>query len=157
MKNTNTACDEDKTSENMKADSLLDTESINTKFQEVSDIFNKLSAITEEVGQWSKSTGQLFYMEVLRNIYTARQLFLCQLLFIPLLVLFVFSLCILVGVIAYTISLSILVGFICFLLTTFLVLIGLIFWQKHLMSFLGFKETIDQLKEGVDVISKASK
>lgn len=157
MNNTDKVYDENKISDTESTESVLDKQNVNVKIDEVIDVFNKLSALTEEVGQWSKSTIQLFFMEVLRNIASAKQLFFCQLLFIPLLILFIFSLCITVGVIAYTISLNILVGLLFFILAMSAVLGGLIFWQKYLIGFLGFKDTLEQLKEGADVISKATK
>jgi hypothetical protein len=157
MKNTDKACDENKISEADSLDNLLDTQNLSVKIDEILDVFNKVSALTEELGQWSKSTVQLFFMEVLRNVNAAKQIFLCQLLFIPLLILFVFSLCVTAGVVAYTITLNILIGFAFFILAMSAVLGGLVFWQKHLMSFLGFNSTLEQLKEAADVISKATK
>jgi ABC-type nickel/cobalt efflux system permease component RcnA len=86
----------------------------------------------------------------------AKKFLVCQLLFIPLLVLFIFSICVSVGIVSYSITHNMLIGVGLFLFTMSVVLVGLVYWQKYLMQFFGFKDTISQLKEGMDVISKAS-
>tara|TARA_R110001583_G_scaffold4077_4_gene24354 strand:+ start:895 stop:1377 length:483 start_codon:yes stop_codon:yes gene_type:complete len=157
MQDTKDVLNEDKISDATKKDALLNSEEINVKIDEIKDIFNKVSTVAHEVGLWSESTIQLFFTEVLRNVAAAKQLFVCQLLFIPLLVLFIFSLCVCVGIITYSLTESLLIGVGLFILAMLLVLVGLIYWQKYLLRFFGFKATVSQLKEGFDVISKASK
>lgn len=157
MENTKTVSSKDKISDGAQPEPLLKPTEIKSDISDIADIFNKISSMALEVGKWSESTVQLFFTEVLRNVAAAKQFLLCQLLFIPLLVLFIFSLCICVGIVSYSLTQSIYVGVGAFLLVMLLVLVGLSYWQKYLLRFFGFKDTISQLKEGVDVISKASK
>ncbi|AZG72153.1 hypothetical protein SHLI107390_06275 [Shewanella livingstonensis] len=157
MENTDDVCSKDKISDGTQSEPHVNSDEMNVNVEEIKDIFNKVSKLAQEVGQWSESTVQLFFMEVLRNVAAAKQFFVCQLLFIPLLVLFIFSLCVCTGIVLYSITLNILIGVGGFLLAMMLVLVGLLYWQKRLIRFFGFKETVSQLKEGIDVISKASK
>jgi hypothetical protein len=157
MENTDDVCSKDKISDGTQSDPHVNSDEMNVNVEEIKDIFNKVSKLAQEVGQWSESTVQLFFMEVLRNVAAAKQFFVCQLLFIPLLVLFIFSLCVCTGIVLYSITLNILIGVGGFLIAMMLVLVGLLYWQKRLIRFFGFKETVSQLKEGIDVISKASK
>lgn len=157
MDNTKKVWDEDKTSQGTQEEPLLNTDEISVKIDEISDVFNKASKIAQEVGHWSESTVQLFFIEIQRNIEAAKRFVACQLLFIPLLILFIFSSCVSVGIVVYSITGNLLIGVGSFLLIMALVLIGLIYWQKYLIRFFGFKDTIAQLKEGADVISKATK
>lgn len=157
MENTDDVCSKDKISDGTQSEPHVNSDEMNVNVEEIKDIFNKVSKLAQEVGQWSESTVQLFFMEVLRNVAAAKQFFVCQLLFIPLLVLFIFSLCVCTGIVLYSITLNILIGVGGFLIAMMLVLVGLLYWQKRLISFFGFKETVSQLKEGIDVISKASK
>ena len=138
-------------------DGQLNAETLGIKIDEITDVFNKVSKIAQEAGQWSESTIKLFFIEILRNIEAAKRFAVCQLVFIPLLILFIFSLCICIGIIAYSLTYNVLIAVGLFLLAMGLVLLGLAYWQKHLMKFFGFKATIAQLKEGADVISKAAK
>ncbi len=135
----------------------FNTESLGVKFDEITDVFNKLSKIAQEAGQWSESTIKLFFIEILRNVEAAKRFAVCQLLFIPLLILFIFSICICIGIIAYSFTSNLLIAVGMFLSAMGLVLVALAYWQKYLMRFFGFKATIAQLKEGADVISKAAK
>jgi len=157
MENTEKVYSKDKISDGTETDPHVNSDEVNVKVDEIKDIFNKISKLTQEVGQWSESTVQLFFIEILRNIVAAKKFFICQLLFIPLLVLFIFSLCVCTGIMIYSITHSIFIGLGIFLLAMMLVLVGLIYWQKRLIRFFGFKDTVSQLKEGIDVISKASK
>ena len=157
MENTDDVCSKDKISDGTQSEPHVNSDEMNVNVEEIKDIFNKVSKLAQEVGQWSESTVQLFFMEVLRNVAAAKQFFVCQLLFIPLLVLFIFSLCVCTGIVLYSITLNILIGVGGFLIAMMLVLVGLLYWQKRLIRFFGFKETVSQLKEGIDVISKASK
>ena len=143
MENTDDVCSKDKISDGTQSEPHVNSDEMNVN--------------VEEIGQWSEATVQLFFMEVLRNVAAAKQFFVCQLLFIPLLVLFIFSLCVCTGIVLYSITLNILIGVGGFLIAMLLVLVGLLYWQKRLIRFFGFKETVSQLKEGIDVISKASK
>ena len=138
-------------------DGQLNAETLGIKIDEITDVFNKASKIAQEAGQWSESTIKLFFIEILRNIEAAKRFAVCQLVFIPLLILFIFSLCICIGIVAYSLTYNVLIAVGLFLLAMGLVLLGLAYWQKHLMKFFGFKATIAQLKEGADVISKAAK
>ena len=157
MENTDDVCSKDKISDGTQSEPHVNSDEMNVNVEEIKDIFNKVSKLAQEVGQWSESTVQLFFMEVLRNVAAAKQFFVCQLLFIPLLVLFIFSLCVCSGIVIYSLTDSIFIGLGVFLLTMMLVLVGLLYWQKRLIRFFGFKDTVSQLKEGIDVISKASK
>lgn len=135
----------------------FNTETLGVKFDEITDVFNKVSKIAQEAGQWSESTIKLFFIEILRNVEAAKRFAVCQLLFIPLLILFIFSICICIGIIAYSLTSNLLIAVGMFLSAMGLVLVALAYWQKYLMRFFGFKATIAQLKEGADVISKAAK
>ncbi|QDE30065.1 MULTISPECIES: hypothetical protein [Shewanella] len=159
MENTKKVSSKDKISDGPQTDPLLDpdnSEEETVNIDDITDILSKLSKVTQNVGEWSESTVQLFFIEVLRNVAAAKQFFVCQLLFIPLLVLFIFSLCVSVGIITYSLTQSLLSGVGIFLLVMSSVLAGLVYWQKYLLRFFGFKDTISQLKEGIDVLSKAS-
>ncbi|RBW47941.1 hypothetical protein DS885_00390 [Psychromonas sp. B3M02] len=155
--NNEPVCDENKISDEAKSDNLFDTEQIEQKFNEVSSMFNKLSDTIDALGKWSESTIQVFFMELLRSIAASKQFLLCQVLFIPLLILFVFSTCIAIGIVFYSLTGYLLVGVGTSLLSMLLVLAGLAYWQKRLMKMIGFTDTIAQIKEGIDVVSKASK
>ena len=167
MENTPNMSNQDKTSQGTQKDPLLDNEELNNeqlnsdgidvKIDDLKDVFNKVSNIAQEAGQWSESTIKLFFVEILRNVAAAQRFVVCQLLFIPLLILFIFSLCVSIGIVAYSLTYNLLIAVGFFLLAMSLVLLGLIYWQKYLTRFFGFKETIAQLKEGADVISKAAK
>lgn len=157
MENTDDVCSKDKISDGTQSEPHVNSDEMNVNVEEIKDIFNKVSKLAQEVGQWSESTVQLFFMEILRNVAAAKQFLVCQLLFIPLLVLFIFSLCVCSGIVIYSLTHSIFIGLGVFLLTMMLVLVGLLYWQKRLIRFFGFKDTVSQLKEGIDVISKASK
>ncbi|WP_413479011.1 phage holin family protein [Vibrio hibernica] len=157
MEDTNKGLHENETSDDHQTDTPLPTEEdITNKIDEIKSAFNQVSKVITEVGQWSESTAQLFYLEVQRNIAAAKQSIICQVLFIPLLILFIFSLCISIGVVAYVLTQNVLIGIGLFLFAMGLILAGLIYWQKRLIRSFGFNETISQLKEGVDVITKAA-
>lgn len=156
MENTKTVSSNNKISDGTQTDPLSNSDEVNANVDEITDIFNKVSKVAQDIGQWSESTVQLFFMEVSRNIVVAKKFLVCQLLFIPLLVLFIFSICVSVGIVSYSITHNMLIGVGLFLFTMSMVLVGLVYWQKYLMQFFGFKDTISQLKEGMDVISKAS-
>lgn len=156
MENTKTVSSNNKISDGTQTDPLSNSDEVNANVDEITDIFNKVSKVAQDIGQWSESTVQLFFMEVSRNVVVAKKLLVCQLLFIPLLVLFIFSICVSVGIVSYSITHNMLIGVGLFLFTMSMVLVGLVYWQKYLMQFFGFKDTISQLKEGMDVISKAS-
>jgi len=155
--NTEQVCDENKISDDTQPDNLFDTEQIEKKIDEVSSLFNKLSDTIDTLGKWSESTIQVFFMELLRSVNASKQFLLCQVLFIPLLILFFFSTCIAVGIVFYSLTGQVLIGVGTFLLSMIAILGALAYWQKRLMKMIGFTETIAQMKEGVDVVSKASK
>ena len=154
---TEPVCDENKISDDTKPDNLLDAEKIEQKFNELNSMFDKLSDTLDSLGKWSESTIQVFFMELLRSINASKQFLLCQALFIPLLILFVFSTCIAIGIVFYSLTGQLLIGVGTFLLSMVAVLIGLAYWQKRLMKMIGFTNTMAQIKEGIDVVSKASK
>jgi len=156
MSNIKEPLSNNNSNEDTQADSRLNASQFNEQLDEFKELFNRVSILSQEVGRWSESTLQLFFLEVQRNMAAAKQFFFCQVLFIPLLVLFVFSLCICAGGVGYYFSHDLLVGMSMFLITISLTLVGLAYWQKRLLKHLGFKDTIAQLEEGVDVIYKAS-
>ena len=155
--NTEQVCDENTISDDTKPDSLLDTEKIDQKIDEVSTLFNKLSETIDTLGKWSESTIQVFFMELLRSVTASKQFLLCQILFIPLLILFIFSTCIATGIVLYSLTGHLLIAVGTFLLSMIVVLGALAYWQKKLMKMIGFTNTMAQIKEGIDVVSKASK
>ncbi|MBD1573379.1 hypothetical protein HC725_08840 [Vibrio sp. S17_S38] len=157
MEDTNKVLHENETSDDHQTDTPLPTEEdITDKVDEIKSAFNQVSKVITEVGQWSESTAQLFYLEVQRNIAATKQSIICQILFIPLLILFIFSLCISIGVVNYVLTQNVLIGIGLFLFAMILILTGLIYWQTRLIRSFGFKETISQLKEGLDVITKTA-
>ena len=95
MENTPNMSNQDKTSQGTQKDPLLDNEELNNeqlnsdgidvKIDDLKDVFNKVSNIAQEAGQWSESTIKLFFVEILRNVAAAQRFVVCQLLFIPLL------------------------------------------------------------------------
>lgn len=154
---TSEKSDKNKPSEEDNLAQALNTQQIQTKLDEMLSLFDQLSQTLKEIGGWSQSTLQLFLMEWLRNVAVAKRILLCQLLFIPLFIIFIFSLCVCIGIVAYSLTSHLLVGVGSFLIVFTAVLVSLIVWQKYLLRFVGFKETISQVKEGIDVISKAAK
>ena len=154
---TSEKSDKNKPSEEDNLAQALNTQQIQTKLDEMLSLFDQLSQTLKEIGGWSQSTLQLFLMEWLRNVAVAKRILLCQLLFIPLFIIFIFSLCVCIGIVAYSLTSQKMVGVGSFLIVFTAVLVSLIVWQKYLLRFVGFKETISQVKEGIDVISKAAK
>ncbi|WP_027696658.1 hypothetical protein [Vibrio litoralis] len=156
MKDTKKVLHENEPSDDFQADAPSNSQGITEKLDEIKTLLNQASSVIAEVGQWSESTAQLFYLEVQRNLAAAKQSIICQLLLIPLLIMFIFSACVCVGIASYALTQNLLIGIAAFLFSMGVILIGLIFWQKRLIRFFGFQETMSQLKEGIDVISKAT-
>jgi len=154
---TNDLSDKNNTSEESHLNEPSNAQKIQDKFDEISNLVDQLSQTLQEIGGWSQSTLQLFFMEWLRNVAAAKKILVCQILFILLIILFIFSLCVSIGIVFYSITGHLLIGVASFLIAFSAVLLALFFWQKHLLRFLGFKQTISQVKEGMDVISKATK
>ena len=155
MKNMNDSS-EHNSKEDTQADNPLNTSEFSAQIDEIKDVFNRVSVLSQEVSRWSESTLQLFLIEVQRNVVAAKHLLLCQLLFIPLLILFVFSVCVCAGGLAYYFTGNLLAAIGTFLITIIAVLGGLAYWQKCLLKHVGFNDTIAQLEEGVNVIYKAA-
>jgi hypothetical protein len=138
-------------------ENLLNSSEFNIKMDEFKYIFDKAFSLIKELGKWSESTAQLFFMEILRNFNVAYKILFCQILFIPLLVIFILSICIFLGIIGYSFYDNLIIASGIFLTSLFMVLAFLLYWQKKLSQFLGFEQTILQVKEGVDVIINTSK
>ena len=149
-KETNTKASE-------QAQSSLNSSEFKVKFDEFNDIFSKLSQLMKQAGDWSESTAKLFLLELTRNFSVIYKLFFLQTLFIPLLIIFILSLCVFLAIVSYSFYNSIVLSSGTFIISLFCVLSLLAYWQKKLSVFLGFGETVAQVKEGLDVITKATK
>ena len=156
MKNSNEPASGHKSNEDTQSDTPFNSAEFSAQIDQLKAVFNRVSALSQEMGRWSESTLQLFLIEVQRNIVAAKQFIFCQLLFIPLLILFVFSVCVCAGGITYYFTDNLLAAIGIFLTTITSVLGGLAYWQKRLLKHFGFKDTIAQLEEGVNVIYQAS-
>ncbi|WP_413700799.1 hypothetical protein ACLKMH_02915 [Psychromonas sp. KJ10-10] len=55
--------DESNTKTSEQIEGLLNSSEFNIKFAEFKDIFNKFYLLTKEMGSWSESTAQLFYLK----------------------------------------------------------------------------------------------
>lgn len=149
VKHNTTASDE--------VENLFNSSEFNIKQEEYRNILNKVSIVAKEFSGWSESTAQLFFMETLRNFSASYKILFCQILFIPLLIIFILSLCVFFGIVGYSFYNNLIIASAIFLTSLFMVLVFLTYWQKRLSSFLGFSDTISQLKEGADAIIKAAK
>ena len=149
VKHNTTASDE--------IENLFNSSEFNIKQEEYRNILNKVSIVAKEFSGWSESTAQLFFMETLRNFSASYKILFCQILFIPLFIIFILSLCVFFGIVGYSFYNNLIIASAIFLTSLFMVLVFLTYWQKRLSSFLGFSDTISQLKEGADAIIKAAK
>lgn len=138
-------------------DSLLNSSEFKVKLDEFNDILSKLSKLIKEVGSWSESTAKLFLLELSRNFTVTYKILFCLILFIPLLIIFILSLCAFSAIVVYSFYSNIVIASGIFLTSLFIVLLLLAYWQKKLSVFLGFEETVSQIKEGLDVITNATK
>lgn len=111
-------------------------------------IFSQIDELSTSLKSWSGSTRDLLLLEVKANVTAVAQIVVGGIVFALLAVLFVFSLCVAMGVVAYHLSAHLLLSMGVFLASLALVLATLIWWQKRLTHFLGFKNTTAQLQEG---------
>ncbi|MEO9654232.1 hypothetical protein [Marinomonas sp.] len=124
---------------------------------ELNQLWQEFTLLKTSAQQWSKSTFELFLLELSNSTSGLKRILLCHLMFVCLFILFVFSACVGMGLVTYQLSASLLAGYGVFLLSLALSLIGLICWQQYLRRFLGFRQTQTQIKEAMDVcISKAT-
>jgi len=68
MENTKTVSSNNKISDGTQADPLSNSDEVNANVDEITDIFNKVSKVAQDIGQWSESTVQLFFMESLEML-----------------------------------------------------------------------------------------
>jgi uncharacterized membrane protein YqjE len=124
---------------------------------EVNELISEVFKLQSQMQQWSKSTFELFVLELVNSIAALKRIFVCHILFVFLLILFVVSLCIGVGVITYHFTASVVVSYFAFVLTLAIGLISNVLWRKRLNKFVGFSNTFGQIKEGANVFTQQTK
>lgn len=124
---------------------------------EVNALINEFSQFQEKMQQWSKSTIELLFLELSNSLSIIKQLIIFQILFICLFIFFVISVCVGVGVVTYSLTTSLIGSYAAFMLTLSVILISILLWQKHILKFIGFSNTLAQIKEGVDVFTQKKK
>lgn len=117
-------------------------------------LWQQLNLCQQRFLAWADSTTELFSLELKTSLAAIRQMIVLQLLLICLAVFFVLSLCGGVGLVVYHFTLSLLAGYAGFVVALGAVLAGLIWQQARLASLVGFRNTVAQVKEGWDVVSK---
>lgn len=117
-------------------------------------LWQQLNLCQQRFLAWADSTTELFSLELKTSLAAIRQMIVLQLLLICLAVFFVLSLCGGVGLVVYHFTLSLLAGYAGFVVALGAVLAGLIWQQARLASLVGFRNTVTQVKEGWDVVSK---
>ncbi|WNJ95578.1 phage holin family protein [Vibrio ruber] len=136
------------TADGRRAPTGADTQEIEQAVNGIQAILSQIEGLATSLKTWSNTTLDLFVLEVKTNIAAARQIVLCSIIFILLAVLFIFSLCLTAGIVTYYLTAHLLLSAGVFIVSLGLVLFGLAWWQKRLTTFLGFKNTTDQLQEG---------
>ncbi|MEZ8061398.1 MULTISPECIES: hypothetical protein [Vibrio] len=118
---------------------------------ELNGLWKDLTLLQAHTEQWSKSTFELFLLELRNSVTACKKLFVFQFIFIVLLPIFLFSVAVGAGVVSYYFTLNLLVGYGAFMLMLSFILISLVFCHKYLKQFVGFEYTKEQLKEGLHV------
>jgi len=132
-------------------------EDLSESASEVNELISEVLRLQSQMQQWSKSTFELFILELANSITALKRIFICHILFVFLLILFVVSLCIGVGVVTYHFTASMVVSYFAFVLTLAVGLISNVFWRKRLSKFVGFSNTFEQIKEGSNVFTQQTK
>ncbi|HBV77765.1 MULTISPECIES: hypothetical protein [Vibrio] len=141
----------DETSETIQKKVIEDIEQSASELNGLWKVFSQLQTQTK---QWSTLTFELFLLELSNSIDVVKRLIVCQILFISLLVLFLFSASVGVGVVTYYFTASLIISYGAFLFALFVILAGLVRYQQYIMQFMGFKQTVAQIKEGLDVCTQ---
>lgn len=128
------------------------------------DTLNELHSLWQQVNlcqqrfrAWVDSTSELFALELKTSLAALRQMIILQLLFICLAVFFALSICGGVGLVVFHFTQSLLAGYGAFVVALGSALAGLIWQQSRLASVIGFRHTVEQVKEGWDVVCKQEK
>lgn len=125
---------------------------------ELNGLWKDLTLLQAHTEQWSKSTFELFLLELRNSVTACKKIFVFQFIFIVLLPMFLFGVAVGAGVVSYYFTLNLLAGYGAFMLMLSFILISLVFCHKYLRQFVGFEYTKEQLKEGLHVSTqKATK
>ena len=120
--------------------------------KELKSLWNQLLLLKDPVKQWSQASIDLFFIELRTSLSTLKQSLLLNILFVVLSVFFLLSLCAGLGFLTYHYTHVILLSYMGFVASLGLVLVLLLCWQRYLRKLIGFRHTIEQVKEGLDVI-----
>ena len=129
---------------------------LNRSFEELGGLWQELLKLKVHSKQWSKSTLELFFLELSNSVAACKRLIACQVIFIGLFMMFLFSASVGVGVIIYSFTSNLVASYGGFILSLGLVLLSLVLFQKYVMQFIGFRHTKQQLQEGIDVFAKVT-
>lgn len=160
MKDSHSSTDESQRSAPNLGDRALFDEAYQAKIQqEIQDVSQTMSRISNHVedaassvADWGQQTFSLLMLEAKLNLKASKQLFVLGLFLFCITVLFVFSLCVSIGLSIYFWLGNPYFGLFSFLLSLG-ICIGLMLWrQQTLISYLGFSQTKQQLEEAWDVI-----
>jgi len=124
---------------------------------EFSALMKDFAQFQSQVQKWSTSTIELFWLELKSTFAGLKQLLLCHVLLLCLSLFFIISVCVGMGVVTYVLTANVLLSYAAFMGALSMVLIALIVWQKHVLQFMGFSNTLAQIKEGVDVFTQQAK
>ena len=142
-------------SESVNDETIIDD--LKKSAMELYALINELSKLQGQMHQWSKSTIELFLLELRNTLSAFKQLIFCQILFICLFIFFLMSICIGAGVVTYFFTSNLLVSYGAFMVALSATLLGILLWQKHVLKFVGFSNTEEQIKEGVNVFTQQTK
>lgn len=141
------------TSEGSRAPKGAQNHEITQTVNELRSLLSQFSNLSTTLKTWGGSTLELLRLEIKLNMAATSQVILCSIIFTLLSVLFLFSVCFALSLVTYHFTTQLLVSVGVFIASLGLTLVGLVWWQKRLTKFLGFKKTIDQLQEGWDAFT----
>ncbi|MDV7105836.1 hypothetical protein R3X26_15635 [Vibrio sp. TH_r3] len=126
----------------------------NRSVAELDGLWQELLKLQVHSKQWSKSTIELFFLELSNSVAACKRAVACQLIFISLFMMFLFSASVGVGVVIYSFTSNLAVSYGGFILSLGLILVGLVLFQKYVIQFIGFHHTKQQVEEGIDVLAQ---
>lgn len=124
---------------------------------ELASVWQQVNMFKQRFRAWADSTSELFALECKTSLAAIRQIVILQLLFICLAVFFALSLCGGAGLVVYYFTHNLLAGYAAFVAALGCALIGLLWQQSRLLGLIGFRHTVEQVKEGWDVVFKQEK
>lgn len=127
--------------------------------QEIWDDLAGIAAESERLSvlirSWLLSSAKLFRIESQLSARALGSALLCSILFVLLLVLFIFSLSVSVGIIIYWWTSQLPLAVLTALCSLGMSLILLIWRQNQLLRLVGYTHTKQQIKEGWDALTQA--